>query len=195
MRNHSENLRLLSEDVWTAIKSLEQIVGDILDFGRSQNARLKCSIQRVNLCQLGLAMRDEVSTLLRTKRQDLSVTLPDAPMWTRADPLRMNQVLRNLIDNAAKFSPPGSKICLRITALDHSIQIEVEDSAEPIDSQDERHLFTAYYRGAKAQERRVPGLGLGLFISKQLVELQGGKIWLAKNEQRGNRFCILLPKE
>ena len=195
LRNHPENFRLLSEDAWAAVKGLERMVGDILDFGRSQEVRLKCSIQRVNLCQLGLAMRDEFGTLLRTKRQDLIVTLPDDPIWIRADPVRMKQVLRNLIDNAAKFSPPGSNICFRIIALDRSVQIEVEDSAEPIDSYDQGHLFTPYYRGVKTQERRVPGLGLGLFISKQLVELQGGKIWLAKDEQKGNRFCILLSKE
>jgi len=80
--------------------------------------------------------------------------------------------------------------------LDRSAQIEVQDSAEPIGAQDHGHLFAPYYRGEKAQVKRVPGLGLGLFISKQIVELHGGKIWLAKNsEERGNLFCIMLPSE
>lgn len=195
LRNHPENLRLLSEDVWTATKGLEQIVNDVLDFGKSQETRFKGSLGRVDLRQLGLEMKDEFSNLLRTNRQALSITLPDAPVWTRADPLRMKQVLRNLLSNAAKFSPHSSNIYLRITALERSAQIEVEDSAELIDPQEQEHLFTPYYRGTKAQEKHVPGLGLGLFISKRLVELQGGKIWLAQNEKRGNHFYILMPKE
>jgi signal transduction histidine kinase len=195
LRNHSESLRLLSEDVWTAVKGLERIVGDILDFGRTQNARLKLSMERIDLCQLGLAMKDEFAARLRVKNQGLSVTLSDTPIWVRADSERLKQVLRNLIDNAAKFSPHGTNICLRINMIDRSAQIQVEDSAEPIGAQDQRYLFTAYYRGEKAQGKRVPGLGLGLFISKQIVELHGGKIWLAKNEERGNIFCIMLPSE
>jgi two-component system, OmpR family, sensor histidine kinase VicK len=194
LRKHPENLRLLSEDVWTAVKGLERIVGDILDFGRSQDARLKLSMGRVNLRQLVLSVKDEFAARLRVRNQSLDVTLPDTPAWIRADTDRMKQVLRNLIDNAAKFSPSGSNICMRINALDHTVQIEVQDSAEPIDAQDQADLFSPYFRGVKAQEKHVPGLGLGLFICKQIVELHEGKIWLEENNGRGNLFCIELPK-
>ena len=82
-----------------------------------------------------------------------------------------------------------------MTELDRSIQIEVQDSADPIDPEEQEDIFTPYYRGVKAQIRRVPGLGLGLYMSRKLVEGQGGKMWLVKGEQTGNIFRITLPKE
>ena len=189
-----ENLKLLADDIQASVGNLGRIVNDVLEFGRGQQTRVSCIVQPVELCQLVSTVKMESNSLLRRKQQSLVLMLPDAPLWVRADSERLKQVLRNILDNAAKFSPPDSEIRLRVMNLDHSAQIEVGDSAEPIIVDDQEHLFTPYYRGKLAQQRQLPGLGLGLFICKQLIELQNGKIWLANGKQKGNVFCISLPK-
>ncbi|MFC1971738.1 histidine kinase N-terminal 7TM domain-containing protein, partial [Chloroflexota bacterium] len=123
----------LSLDVWSSVKDLDRLMSDILDFGHSQDTKMNFLTERVDLCQLGLSMKDEYAIPANNRRQKLVVTLPDSPLWVSIDPARMRQVIRNLIDNASKFSPPGSKLYLRMTELDRSIQIEVQDSADPID--------------------------------------------------------------
>jgi signal transduction histidine kinase len=189
-----ENVKPLSLDVYSSIRDLERLVDDILNFGDSQSARLKLIKERADLREIGLSMKDECSMIAMNKGQNLIVTLPDKPLWVNIDPARMRQVIRNLVGNACKFSPSGCNIFLRMQEHDRSVRMEVEDSADPIDPEDRENLFTPYYRGAQAQTKRIPGLGLGLFISRRIVEGQGGKLLLIQGEKVGNIFCVILPK-
>ncbi|MFC1982616.1 ATP-binding protein [Chloroflexota bacterium] len=190
-----EDLQPFSSDVYSSIRDLERVVNDILDFGDRQSTQMKFYKKRTDLRQIGLSMKDECSVIAKNREQNLIVTLPDNPLWVNIDPARMRQVLRNLIGNACKFSPSGCNIFLRMMELDRSIRIEVQDSADPIDPDDRENLFTPYFRGMEAQAKKIPGLGLGLFISRQLVEGQGGKLLLIPGRENGNIFCVVLPKE
>ena len=107
---------------------------------------------------------------------------------------KLDEVLTNLLSNANKFSPKGSNITLRAKEIDNRVIVEVEDSAPAITEEEKANLFAPYYRGEDADKRqRFPGVGLGLAISKQLVELHQGEIWVESEDEKGNTFSFSLP--
>ncbi|NOT32846.1 MAG: HAMP domain-containing protein [Candidatus Eisenbacteria bacterium] len=111
----------------------------------------------------------------------------------RADPLRLGQVLRNLIANALAHTPPGGQI--RLTALREAdrVAIQVADSGDGISAEHVSHVFERFYRTDSARARASGGTGLGLAIVKHLIEAQGGVVSVASEPQRGARFTIELP--
>ncbi|MCK4721825.1 MAG: ATP-binding protein [Dehalococcoidia bacterium] len=112
----------------------------------------------------------------------------------KADRGKIEQVLLNLLSNANKFSPTGGNIMLRAKEVDDRIVVEVKDSAPVVTEEEKEKLFESYYRGGDADERaRIPGLGLGLAISKKLVELHQGKIWVESEPGKGNSFIFSIP--
>jgi len=121
--------------------------------------------------------------------------MPDEETNVQADPNRVKQVLHNLIINASKYGPTESEIVLRVRKMERNVYIEVQDQADTISAEEKTHLFVPYYRGKRAQEEQLPGLGLGLFICKELVEMQNGKIWLESAQNGGNVFGFSLPRE
>jgi signal transduction histidine kinase len=105
-----------------------------------------------------------------------------------ADEGRTNQVLSNLLSNANKFTPEGGQVTLKAKAEGNALVIEVEDNGPGIPLEQQATLFQPYSHSDK-----FPGLGLGLAISKQLVELQGGKIWCHSQPGKGSTFGFSLP--
>jgi len=116
-----------------------------------------------------------------------------------ADKKRSEQVILNLIGNAAKYTLPGGKIKVLISQIRHNgddfIQTAVEDSGIGIKDEDKQWIFQRYYRTDDVQSRDIPGTGLGLYISKRLVELMGGTIWFDSVYNQGSTFYFTLPGE
>jgi len=111
-----------------------------------------------------------------------------------ADRERVDQILSNLLSNANKFSPSGSSIAVRAKARNNSVVVQVDDSAPTITEEEKTKIFDPYYRGEDADRRaRVPGIGLGLALCKQLVELHHGRIWVEAKPEGGNIFAFTLP--
>jgi signal transduction histidine kinase len=109
------------------------------------------------------------------------------------DSSRVEQVLVNLLSNASKYSPSRSRITLSAELVEGNIQFEVKDEGGGIDPGELEHLFEPYHRCETT--RSVPGLGLGLAISKQIVEAHGGKIGVKSNPGKGSTFYFTLPVE
>src|SRR5207248_217821 len=110
-----------------------------------------------------------------------------------ADPLRVEQVLANLVDNAIKYSPRGGAIRVRVDAnTDNELVVSVSDQGQGIPRQHLEHLFERFYR-VDAVGRAVKGVGLGLFICRSLVEAHGGHIWVESEPVRGSTFAFTLP--
>jgi signal transduction histidine kinase len=189
------NAQLLAVDVQGAIDNLGRIVNDILEFGRLQKIKIKCVIQTVDINDAILKVKEESNLLLLRKQQALILEIPEGAILVKADVARVKQVLHNLISNASKFSPVNREIKLKVKILDQYVHVEVYDCAEKIAAEDRGHLFTAYYRGTQARDKHLPGLGLGLYICKELIEGQKGRIWIEDNRGAGNIFCFSLPRE
>jgi signal transduction histidine kinase len=111
----------------------------------------------------------------------------------RGHRFRLVQVLDNLISNALKFTPHGGRVEVRVSAVDGAAVIEVEDTGLGIPENEQQQLFERFFRSAQATRNAIPGSGLGLTISKAIVERHGGRIELESSEGVGTTVRVSLP--
>jgi two-component system sensor histidine kinase KdpD len=109
-----------------------------------------------------------------------------------ADPGHIERVLANLIENAAKYSPPGAPIAVEAAAEDGMVAFTVRDQGGGLTAEERGHLFERFYRSPRVKHR-TPGTGLGLAICKEIVEAHGGAITVASAEGAGSAFRFTLP--
>jgi signal transduction histidine kinase len=134
----------------------------------------------------------EFEPVAEDKEQRLVLELSENLPLIEADASRLEQVLMNLFSNASKFSPERSTITLRAKAEGNALVVEVEDRGIGISPEQQARLFEPYHR-IEQDRQAFPGLGLGLAISKQIVEAHGGRIWLTSELGQGSTFCFSLP--
>ena len=113
--------------------------------------------------------------------------------YTYVDPHRIAEVLQNIIDNAIKYTPQGI-ITVRLTGDSSIIQVQVSDTGMGIPPEDIPHLFQKFYRVDNSSTRTIGGTGLGLYISKKVIELYGGRIWVESQLGKGSTFFVNLPR-
>jgi signal transduction histidine kinase len=127
------------------------------------------------------------------KSVTLSVNLSGEPLPTRMDPRRVGQVLLNLVGNAIKFSESGGRVAVTACQADGQLMIEVSDTGPGIAEENLPHLFQRFYQVDPESARTVGGAGLGLSISKAIVEAHGGTIGVMSELGKGSRFWFTLP--
>ena len=132
----------------------------------------------------------------RLQAAGLSVvrTLPDHPVWVWADGRRLWRVLDNLLSNAVKYSPDGGQVLLRARRTDTQTCIEVADSGIGMTEAEQGEVFTKFFRSGTARKAAIPGVGLGLVISRKIVEEHGGTITLRSEAGKGTVFTATLPR-
>jgi signal transduction histidine kinase len=123
----------------------------------------------------------------------LRVTVEPGLPLASADPLRVEQILANLVDNAIKYSPNGGPVAVRIMAIDGALTIGVSDYGVGVTAEQAERLFERFYRVDSALHRTTRGVGLGLFICRSLVEAHGGRIWVESQPGQGSTFWFTLP--
>jgi signal transduction histidine kinase len=128
-----------------------------------------------------------------TRDHPVQVDLPRSLPLVMADPRRIRQVLRNLVENAVKYSPGGGEIDVVVQAGSEAIQVNVADRGMGIEPQHLERIFDRFYQVDSASTRRVGGSGLGLSISKAIVEAHDGEIWAESEAGAGSTFCFTLP--
>jgi signal transduction histidine kinase len=131
--------------------------------------------------------------MLRNKKQKLTTDLPDSIPLIHGDGQRLEQVMLNLLTNAAKFTPEGGNITVRVRKEETGVVVSVQDNGIGIAREAQDRLFKPYSR-ISSDRQRHPGLGLGLALSKQIVELHGGKIWVESDTGKGSTFFFSLPR-
>jgi signal transduction histidine kinase len=128
-----------------------------------------------------------------TQSHRLRVVAPEQPLHGWWDRDRLNQVLHNLLSNAIKYAPDGGDILIQVEARDQEAWVTIVDQGIGIPPDEVGHLFDRFYRTRAATGSRIEGLGLGLYISKGLVEAHGGRIWVESEVGRGSTFTFALP--
>jgi len=192
-RSLSLNKRLI-ENIKQGAWSMDRRVTELLDLAKIQIGELRIQSVPLQLSSAITDMASQVRILFETKEQRLMLEIPDSLPKVNADREKLQQVLFNLLSNANKFSTTGSEIILRVRETDGRVIVEVEDSASALTEHERAKLFDPYYRGEDADKReRSPGLGLGLAISKKLMELHQGEIWVESKPKKGNTFGFSLP--
>jgi PAS domain S-box-containing protein len=124
--------------------------------------------------------------------QQLIVDLSDDLTEGYVDSSRLEQVIVNLLSNASKFSPKKGKIFFQARIVDHGLLVEIRDEGIGISSEDQSRLFQPYHR-VEQDRQKFPGIGLGLAVSKQIVEAHGGTIWIMSQPGRGSTFSFRIP--
>ncbi|QDG62800.1 cell wall metabolism sensor histidine kinase WalK [Pseudarthrobacter sp. NIBRBAC000502771] len=118
-----------------------------------------------------------------------------SPLWAYADPLRIGQVLDNLVSNAIKYSPDGGRISISATTDPQWVRLSVSDTGMGISHDDAAKVFNRFFRTESAQKAAIPGAGLGLSITRMIVERHGGSIMCESGEGQGSTFTVTLPAE
>jgi two-component system CheB/CheR fusion protein len=186
-----ETTRGFLRDIEEETRSLQRIVDDLLDISRAQSGNLA----------LNLAQADLRETLKRAVKmfaaQDsnhrLELQLPAYALEARLDASRIEQVLRNLLDNASKFSPAGTIITVKAKKESDVIHVSVSDEGPGIPSSERKRIFERFHRIVDKNAAYIQGLGLGLSISRSIVEAHGGILWVEDRPQCGSVFVFTIP--
>jgi PAS domain S-box-containing protein len=171
---------------------LISLTNDLLDVQRLQAGRLQLNVEPLNLQQVLAQCVQEIKLLIDQKKQRLNLVVEEN-LPVQGDPVRLSQVLVNLLVNASKFTPGEGVITLRARVKDDTIEVQVSDTGIGIREQDLMRVFEPF--AAIEKPSYIEGTGLGLSITKGLVEAHGGKIWAeSPGEGKGATFTFLLPK-
>ncbi|GAB4578714.1 MAG: hypothetical protein Fur0022_14500 [Anaerolineales bacterium] len=186
------------------VRRMDRLVSDLADISRIEAGRLRLDFASV-------AFQDIVDEVVRStrgqidqKEQTLVVEVSDSlpPIW--GDRTRVTQVLTNLVSNAHKYTPQQGQIVVRAEATPNQwdtnaeaapkvLHVAVQDTGIGIKPEDQKQIFSKFFRSDDPKARESPGTGLGLNITKNLVELQGGKIWFESEFRKGTTFHFTIP--
>lgn len=165
------------------------LVSDLFDVSKIQSGKLQLNIEYLNLAVLIQEMKE--SFLQAHSGHILTVEMPEES-FVNADRTRLEQVLTNLLNNAVKYAPQQTTIELKVQYIDKAVLISIKDFGPGIDEENQRHIFSQFYQ-AKENKDGSSGLGLGLFISKDIIERHGGQIWVESEPGNGATFNFTLP--
>jgi signal transduction histidine kinase/DNA-binding response OmpR family regulator len=176
------------------------IINDILDLSKIQSGKMQFESIRFNLNELLKSVITTLTSKAELKGLDLILDTPDStPLQVAGDPVRVNQILINLINNAIKFTEKGH-VRIHIRAKETSlnrifVEFNVEDTGIGIPENKQVHIFESFVQGTNATSRKYGGTGLGLTIVKNLIELLQGTISLTSTPGVGSTFTVVLPFE
>jgi len=171
---------------------LSGLVNDLSDLSRIENQSLRLELKEVNLNQLIGSTLSDFSMTASEKNIKLTYEPVLETITVKADQSRMHEILANLIDNAIKYSTAGTTIIVRFKKSGMFAQVEVQDFGYGIPDEAKAHLFEKFYR-VNRSSTEPKGTGLGLFVTKELIERQGGKIWFESQVGKGTTFFFTAP--
>ncbi len=177
----------------SSARAQSQLVNDLLDVSRISVGQMKLERVPVDLVSVVRSAVATVRPVAASRHVDIEVTLPESMRLVMGDPQRLHQVVWNLLSNAIKFSPPDKPVRVSLEERDTHAVISVADQGKGIDSQFLPRLFTRFSQEESALTRIQGGLGLGLSIVKDLVDLHGGTVQVESVPGKGARFDVALP--
>ena len=172
---------------------LENLIRDMLELSRIESRRLPLQPCELDVERLASAVLRDMEPRMQERRLDVSLTADAAvPAW--ADRRALEQVLTNLLDNAAKYTDPGGRVAVEISARPDAVRVAVADTGMGISPEDRERIFERFYRVDKARSLSLGGTGLGLSIVKHLVQAMGGDVFVESEPGRGSTFRFTLPR-
>jgi signal transduction histidine kinase len=174
------------------IDALSALIDDLFELSRLEAGDIGWTLQRVPLGELVAETVEAMRVQAEAKGVAVSAQVPPALTAAQANPEKLQRVLFNLIQNAIRHTPADGSVVVRATAsAAGGIEVEVADDGEGIDPEERLHVFEAFFRGGQAAARSDGAAGLGLAVSRAIVEAHGGRIWLA-DAPRGTRVRFTL---
>ena len=178
---------------------LLRLINDVLDLSRIEAGRMDIEQEEVDLCQQLNLLRTEFTQLAKSKGLLFQLVLPAEPILLHTDHRKLIQICHNLMSNAVKYTEQGS-VKLTVSIVQHPelqrcVCLQFSDTGLGISVEDQHKLFKEFGRAAEAKQLNIPGTGLGLLITAQLVSLLGGRISFESVHGKGSTFTVLLPMD
>lgn len=172
-----------------SIDKLSQIISDLLDVSKIQSGMLKLSVSRFNFDEL----LDEVTEGMQYTSYNHEIVVEEkSGAYVVADRTRLEQVMINLLSNAIKYSPKGGRIIVKGNVSDGKLYFSVQDFGIGISEENKNYVFDKYFR-VQAPVEEFSGVGIGLFISKEIIDRHNGEIWVESKEGEGSTFHFKIP--
>jgi signal transduction histidine kinase/putative methionine-R-sulfoxide reductase with GAF domain len=184
------------------VERMSALVSDLNDNAKIEAGRLRLEYKPVDVADIVDDVLRSTKRQVDDKRQNVELHLSSELPKVWADRLRVGQVLTNLLSNAHKYTPEGGKILVGAEATSnqwdpegarHVVHVWVRDNGIGIGIEDQAKIFQRFFRSDDSKAREVPGTGLGLNITKSLVEMQGGRIWFDSEYRKGTTFHFTVP--
>jgi signal transduction histidine kinase len=175
------------------VERMSVLVSDLSDISHIETGKMKLSLSAVDMGENVDQVLQTVKPKIDEKQQTLSVSLPENLPQVNVDPNRLAQVLTNLVSNASKYTDPEGKIDLCARLEEGFIRVEVRDTGLGISAEDQKSLFTQFFRSEDPMVREQQGWGLGLNVTQRLVELMGGQIGVQSEYRQGSLFWFTVP--
>jgi len=183
-----------TEIIKRQVKHLTHLVDDLLDVSRIARGKISLKKERIDLVEVIKAVLETARGFILAKQQHLDVCLPEQPILLEGDSVRLSQVLLNLLDNASKYSLEKGQIEVNAQRLGAEVEIRVRDNGTGISPELLPTIFDLFQQGMRTLDRSQGGLGIGLTLVKQLVELHGGQVTASSpGAGLGSTFSIRLP--
>ena len=176
----------------THIDALSALIDDLFELSRLEAGDIRWSLEQVPLDELVGETVAAMRVQAEAKGVAVMAEVPDALCAARANPEKLQRVLFNLIQNAIRHTPADGSVTVRARTASAGVEVEVADTGDGIAPEQREHVFTAFYRGGTDSARTGGGAGLGLAVSRAIVEAHGGQIWLA-DAAVGTRVRFSLP--
>lgn len=173
---------------------LVRLVDDLLDLSRVNSGKMELRCEPIELAPVIHQAVETCSEMIESARQTLTVELPQQPIYLDADPVRLSQVVSNLLNNACKFTKRGGRIILIVERQENQVTIKVRDSGIGISADKLAFIFEMFSQIDQSLERAQSGLGIGLTLSKRIVGLHNGSIEaFSDGLDKGSEFVVRLP--
>ncbi|WBS02443.1 PAS domain-containing protein [Pseudoduganella sp. SL102] len=177
------------------VEHMTKLVDDLLDVSRVTRGLVTLRRETLDFCAVVGEAVEQAAALMQAKRHRVTVELPDQRPWVNGDRTRLIQVLSNLLNNAARYTPDGGSVAVRVTADAREVRATVEDSGIGIGPGLLPQVFDLFTQAERSPDRSQGGLGLGLALAKTLIELQGGHVSAhSAGAGQGSRFTVCLPR-
>lgn len=172
---------------------LKHLVSDLLEVSRITTGRVRLRRERIVLSGVVEAALETVRPLIEQHKHEITVSVPSEPIWLLADPARLEQVLVNLLTNAAKYTDDGGRIWLTVTEADEVCVLRVRDTGVGIPAELLPRIFDLFTQADRLLDRSDGGLGIGLCLVQRLVELHGGTVEASSVVGKGSEFVVRMP--
>jgi CheY-like chemotaxis protein len=170
------------------------LLDDLLDASRIDRGKIALMLEPVDFCSLLEQTLKAMRPMFESRQQQVALSTPSTPVWINADPVRITQILENLLDNAGKFSNPMGIIRVVLDVKEGRAGLFVTDDGQGIDPELLPRIFDLFTQGARSLDRSQGGLGIGLSLVRNLTRLHAGTVTAAsEGYARGSEFLVTLP--